>query len=257
MNSDQEIILLKENNEYLWISKPAGLMVHGDGRSDEYTLADWILEKYPELEHIGESWDFEKDGKNIAILRPGIVHRLDKDTSGVMVIAKTQDAYLFLKSAFKNREVKKIYHSFVYEWPAQDRGNIDAPIGRHPKDFRAKSAGKNARGTLRSAQTDFAILAKCEHKGERYAKVEWKPRTGRTHQIRVHAKHIQHPLVADTLYGGKRARRQHNLDFTRHALHAYTLTFTDKAGHEHTITAPYPQDFKDADEKFLAKNTSL
>lgn len=249
------IFVIHENEDYLWINKPAGIMVHGDGRNTEATLADWIIEHYPEIDLVGESWTHPETDERIP--RPGIMHRLDKDTSGIMVIAKSDTAFDFLKQAFKERRVTKTYHAFVYEWPSQQEYSIDAPIGRHHKDFRAKSAGPRARGQLRQAHTHMQIMGKIIHQNERYAKIICRPTTGRTHQIRVHAKYIQHPLVADTLYGGKRAVTQSNLGFERHALHAHSLSFIDHNGLEHTYSAPYPTDFQRADEFFLAKKPSL
>ena len=231
-------------------------MVHGDGRSDECTLADWVLSEYPDMRDIGEPWEYEHAGKTMTIYRPGIVHRLDKDTSGIMVLVKNKQAYDFLKNAFKERNISKTYHAFVYEWPGEISGIIDAPIGRHPKDFRARSAGKEARGTLRDAVTQYQVHDKYLYNNERYAYLSFSPQTGRTHQIRVHAKHIHHPLVADTLYGGKRAQSHHNLGFTRHALHAHTLSFVDHENNERTYEAPLPEDFQNA-QNLLAKKASL
>jgi len=245
------IAIIHENNDFLIINKPSGLMVHGDGRSDEATLADWILEKYPDSAGVGEDW--ETDSGEI-IQRPGIVHRLDRETSGVMVIARTPEAFDHLKRAFQNRTVNKEYHAIVYESVKHDDGIIDASIGKSRKDFRMWSAGRGARGRLRDAMTRYQVLERFEDtKGNQFTYLACFPETGRTHQIRVHMKYLNHPVVGDNLYAGKRLKvdatsGQYALGFTRHALHAHMLSFPDMNDREerHEFTADMPDDFKNA-----------
>jgi 23S rRNA pseudouridine1911/1915/1917 synthase len=230
------INVIYEDESVLVINKPAGLMVHGDGRSTEPTLADWMVETYPDIRDVGESWE-NQEGQ--IIYRPGIVHRLDRDTSGVMVIAKTQEAFEQLKEQFQNRLVQKMYHAVVYGNIIEDEGEIDKPIGKSKNDFRQWSAQPGARGTLREAHSIYRVLARSVDR--QYCYVEVSPKTGRTHQIRVHMKAIHHPVVCDALYA---AGRECTLGFKRLALHAHTLTLQLPDRGQMSFTAPLPSDFE-------------
>ncbi|MEY2641241.1 MAG: ribosomal large subunit pseudouridine synthase rRNA synthase [Candidatus Parcubacteria bacterium] len=236
--------VLYEDDTILAINKPAGLMVHGDGKSSEYTVADWMLEHYPETKHVGEPMVIitKTDARlpQTVILRPGIVHRLDKETSGVMLLAKTQQAFAHLKQQFQDRTVEKVYHAFLYSNVREDVLVVDAPIGRSSKDVRRWTAGKDARGELRYAVTEFKTLMRGMTEGEHVTLVEARPKTGRTHQIRVHAKLIDKPIVADSLYAPGRPSL---LGFSRLALHAQRITFTRPDGARVVVEAPYPEDF--------------
>lgn len=248
---DKPIILL-ESESALFINKPAGISVHRDGKTEEYTVADWVLETYPALASVGEPLLIRHKGEEISIPKPGIVHRLDKETSGVMLIAKTQEAYEFFKSQFQGREVKKIYHAFAYGWLKEDEQIVSLPIGRSTNDFRRYTTEGAARGMMRESETVFRALnrfGKKPYDGRGstedglYTFVEAEPKTGRTHQIRVHLKAINHPIVSDTLYCGK---RKPALGFSRLALHARSLTLALPGGEVKTVEAPYPEDFKNA-----------
>lgn len=234
--SNMEPIILYDNDEVLAVNKPAGLVVHGDGKTEEKTLADWILEKYPEIKDVGEPG---KVSTGEVVPRPGIVHRLDRETSGVMLIAKTEDSFQNLKKQFQNHEIKKVYEAFVEGEVKNDEGTIDRPISRSSKDFRMWTAQRGGRGEERDAITDYKVL---NRKGG-YSLVEVSPKTGRTHQIRVHFKAINYPLVADILYG---KGRENELGFERLALHSKQITFSGINGEQHTVLAPYPLDFKHA-----------
>lgn len=242
---------LYEDADVLAVYKPAGLMVHGDGKSPEYTLADWMLENYPESKHVGEPMVIitKTDARipQTVILRPGIVHRLDKETSGVMLLAKTQQGFLHLKEQFQSRTIEKTYHAFVYSNSKQDELHIDAPIARSSKDVRRWTAGKDARGERRDAVTDITVLGRTVVEGVPVMLLEARPKTGRTHQIRVHCKYIECPIIADTLYA---PGRDALLGFTRLALHAYKISFTTMKGERLTIEAPYPEDFVKASTFF-------
>ncbi len=233
------IEILFEDEHIVAVNKPAGLMVHGDGRSDEYTLADWVLENYPGSKDVGEPIE-TKDGKTI--YRPGIVHRLDKDTSGVMLIAKTTEGYTHLKEQFKNREVNKVYRALVYGEMKKDEVVVDAKIGRSKTFAKWTAIPKALRGTTRDAETHFLVLDRLEG----FTYIEARPKTGRTHQIRVHLQYLNYPIVADRLYAGKRYDSdapEKSLGFDRQALHAHIITFTDLGGTEQMVEAPLPQDF--------------
>lgn len=231
--------IIFENPDFLVINKPAGLMVHDDGKTKEKTLVDFLISNYPEIENVGEP--MEVDGKILP--RPGIVHRLDKETSGVMLVAKNEDSFYFLKNAFKDRLVDKTYHAFVWGNVKDDSGKIDAPIARSKNDFRKWSASRGVRGEKREAVTEYRVLSRFEEDGEKFTFIESRPKTGRTHQIRVHMKFINHPLVCDSLYNEKRPAV---LGFYRLALHSRKISFTGQNGENYEFEAPYPDDFLEA-----------
>lgn len=236
--------IIFENDDYLIINKPSGLVVHADGKTDEPTLSDWLIKKYPDIKNVGEPWT---DPEGNIIYRPGIVHRLDRDTSGIMVIAKTQKMYESLKNQFQERLIEKTYHAFVEgEIKGTTLGKtirIERPIGRSKSDFRRWSAQRGARGEMRDAITDFIVI----EKKDGVSFIEARPKTGRTHQIRVHFKAINHPIVGDILYG---AKAQNNLGFSRTALHSRVISFEDMSGEKVSYTAEYPADFQIALKNF-------
>lgn len=242
-----QITILYEDKDILAIDKPAGLVVHPDGKTEEVTLTDWVLEHYPKTAKVGEPIVIEARpatekspaSPEFIINRPGIVHRLDRETSGVMLIAKTAKAHAHLKEQFKERMIQKKYYAFLNGELKEQWGIINRPIGRSTSDFRKWSATRGARGELRPAETWWTLL------GARggYSFVEAEPKTGRTHQIRVHFKAINHPVVCDRLYAPDKLCA---FGFGRTALHASSITFTDMKGEAITVTAPIPVDFKEA-----------
>ncbi len=228
----KKIKILYEDSDVLAIDKPAGIAVHDDlAGNQDYTIADWILENHPELKKVGEN-----DGK---VARPGIVHRLDKDTSGVLLIAKNQLAYNFLKKQFQDKGVKKVYQAIIYGHLKNDSGIIDRPIGRSRVQFSAKITGGGARGEVRPAVTYYKVLQRFKD----YSLLELRPKTGRTHQIRVHLKSISHPIVCDPVYA-----KDHKClpEIKRQALHAISIDFILPNGREMKIESPLPIDFKKA-----------
>lgn len=240
--------ILFKNDSVVVVDKPSGLIVHDDGKTEEPTLVEWFISHFPDAEGVGEPLKLS-DGR--VITRDGVVHRLDRDTSGVIVLARTQDAFLELKEQFKKREVEKIYHTFVFSWFKEEdlEGVIDLPIGRSQKDFRRRSARKGAKGKLRSAETRYRVLKQGRDKktNEPAAFLEVFPKTGRTHQIRVHLSTLHHQIVCDPLYAESRACI---LGFDRLALHASKISF--KHGEEEIVVeAPLPDDFKHAEEQLI------
>jgi 23S rRNA pseudouridine1911/1915/1917 synthase len=234
MELDSKIIY--EDDDILAINKPAGLIVHSDGRTVEPSVADWFVKKYPEAAKVGEPIR-QSDGSFIE--RPGIVHRIDRETSGVLLLAKTHKGFEHLKEQFQEREVRKIYNAFVYGILKDDHGSINLPIGKSASDFRKWSASRGARGERREALTYYRVLAR----GEDTTLIEAQPKTGRTHQIRVHFRALQKPVVGDPLYAeGKPGL----LGFQRLALHSRSTTFKNTKGETITLTAPYPEDFRKA-----------
>lgn len=238
MNRDIEI--LYEDDEVLAINKPAGLVVHSDGRTNEPTLADWVLEKYPNVHGVGETIPLTNGG---VIEKWGIVHRIDRDTSGVLLIAKTQESFLNLKNQFQERTIKKSYRTIAQGTFKEEEGTIEKPIGRSTSDFRKWSAEYGARGELREASTSYKVLAEGESKGAKLSYLEVNPHTGRTHQIRVHLKAVGHPILCDKLYAPKSPCF---LGFERIALHAFSVSFKGQNGVLHKVSAPLPEDFKKA-----------
>ena len=212
-----------EDDNILVIDKPAGLAVHGEGSDPSGTVVEWFLGHVPEAKGVGEP-RIGQDGKEVE--RSGVVHRLDKDTSGVMVLAKDQKTFDHLKEQFQNREVKKEYRAIVYGHMKEEWGTIDRPIGRSAQDFRKRSAERGAKGHLREAVTDWQLIKQGEYEGEKFAYLKLMPKTGRMHQLRVHLKAIDHPIVGDQLYAGKRLEQSNNLDLDRLALHSFGLDVT-------------------------------
>lgn len=233
--------ILYEDKDILAIDKPAGISVHGDGRNDVETLADLILKEYPEMKNVGEPMEIEVNGEMKKIFRPGIVHRLDKDTSGVLLLARNQNAYEFLKKQFQNREIKKTYITLVSGHMKNDTGTIDASIGRSPSDPRKRIASRGKSGKLRDAVTEYKVLERIEIDGEKYTWVEVYPKTGRTHQIRVHMKFLNHPVVCDKLYAPDKICPE---SISRLALHAKSIEFKNLAWENLKIEAPIPEDLK-------------
>jgi 23S rRNA pseudouridine1911/1915/1917 synthase len=184
--------------------------------------------------------------------RPGIVHRLDRDTSGVMAVARTPAAYARLSRAFAAREVRKLYLAVAYGAPVPPAGLIDAPIGRHPthrKEMTVRPGGRPARTGYRTLAAAAGICL-----------LELDLHTGRTHQIRVHLKSLGHPLVGDPVYGEARYKglprplQAPLRDFPRPALHAWRLTLAHPAtGEPMTFEAPVPADLRDLWERVTGR----
>lgn len=224
-----KIKVLYEDSNILVIDKPSGIAVHPDGRSRDKTITDWVLKNYPKMKNVGEPMG--------EIDRPGIVHRLDRDTSGVMLLAKNQKAYEFFKNQFQTRTIKKVYHAIVTGYVKDDRGVINKPIGRSPADFRKWLAGRGARGELREAVTRYKVLKRLKN----FTYLEVAPKTGRTHQIRVHMKFINHPIVCDSLYNPDNPCPK---GINRLALHAKSIEFKNLKGKIIKVESPLPKEFK-------------
>lgn len=237
-----DIPILYEDDEVVVIDKPAGLVIHPDGRTKEYTLVDWVREHYPAIldAKVGEPIILTSGE---AIEKPGIVHRIDRETSGVLIIAKTQESFLNLKSQFQARTIKKNYKTIVHGFFKDTHGVIDKPIGRSAGDFRKWSAEYGARGELRPSVTEYDVLGQGEVDGAKLSCLDVFPHTGRTHQIRVHLKAVGHAILGDKLYAPKAPAA---LGFERVALHASFITFRNLKGEEKSVGAPLPLDFRSA-----------
>ncbi|MEN9920751.1 MAG: ribosomal large subunit pseudouridine synthase rRNA synthase [Candidatus Parcubacteria bacterium] len=244
-----EPTVIYEDEDVLVINKPEGWMVHEDGKpTDTPIVVEWFLRRLPQAAGVGEP-AYAKDGT--VLNRAGVVHRLDRETSGVLVLAKTQDAHQFLKKQFKDRNVHKEYRAFVYGRIHDRWGTINRPIGRSTKDHRLRSAMKGAKGQLRDAVTDFERIGMGEWQGEAFSYLKLIPKTGRTHQLRVHLRAIDRPIVNDELYGEYIRTRSNNLNMKRMALHAHQLELTLPNGHNERFIAPVPQAFEEAAERIV------
>ena len=212
--------ILYEDQDLMVIDKPAGLTVHPAPGHSDGTLANAVLAHIPEL-NAGES------------NRPGIVHRLDKDTSGLIIVAKNETAHMKLTGQFKDRSVTKIYQALVQGHIAPAEGVIEGAIGRDPLD--RKRMAVVTRG--RASRTEYKVI---DYLGN-YSLLEIKPRTGRTHQIRVHLTAIGFPIVGDATYGAK------SRFLARQFLHASQLTFNlPSTGERRTFRSDLPPDLVQA-----------
>jgi 23S rRNA pseudouridine1911/1915/1917 synthase len=216
------LVILYEDGDLLVIDKPAGLVVHPAPGHPAGTLVNAILHHCPDLQGVG------------GVQRPGIVHRLDKDTSGLLLVAKNDRSHRFLQAQFGDRTVAKAYLALLAGHLEPPRGRIDAPIGRHPH-HRQRMAVLPVGG--REAVTDYEVVA--VYPGATL--VAAYPRTGRTHQIRVHFASVGHPIVGDLVYG----RRRDRFGLERHFLHAQRLRFRrPNDGAELDFSSPLPSDLQ-------------
>lgn len=223
--------------EMIVVNKPAGMAVHPSPGNLHSTLVDALLARFPELATMAEP-----DG----VMRPGIVHRLDKQTSGVMVVARTPFARTALARQFKDRTVRKIYLAIVRGIVARDRITIARPLGRHPTERKRMSV--RARNP-RDAVSHLAVLARFADHPAPATLVRVRPETGRTHQIRVHLASIGHPCLGDPVYGGGAKASAEDADcanptnFDRQALHALALAISHpRTGERLEFIAPMPLD---------------
>lgn len=215
--------IIAKTKEYLVLDKPAGLAVQGVPGRTEGTLVDWLLKNYPEVGQVGED-----------AARPGLVHRLDKGTSGVILVARTAQSYNFFKRQFIERHVVKEYNALVWGCPKSELGTIDAPLTRSRRGgFRwrvARAADHNGRPAL----TEWRLVKSFDQ----WALLRLWPKTGRTHQIRVHLAHIGHPVAGDPVYAFKNQILPPGLE--RMFLHAGALTLKLPDGPRHKFEAPLP-----------------
>ena len=224
-----------ENDDLLVIDKPAGMVVHPAAGHDTGTLVHAVLGYDPDLEGIG--------GEE----RPGVVHRLDKETSGLIAIAKNERAHRWLVEQFKERLVEKTYLALVDGKPPTPTGRIEAPIGRDPRDRKKMAIVKLEKG--RQAISEYKTLESFP----RHTLLEFHPRTGRTHQIRLHCAFLGCPIAADTTYG----HRKPSLELNRHFLHAWRLKITlPGEQNPRLFEAPLPGELSQALEGLRQKGTS-
>ena len=227
--------IIYENDDFIALAKPAGLMVHGvkvrsgrkidENRRGEPTLVDWLIAHRPEVKSVGDD----------PATRPGIVHRLDKETSGIMIVVKNQTTFEYLKSLFAKHEVEKKYLALVSGIVKDEYGVIDAPIGIRNGTLKRSIHSKKM---AKPATTAYRVLRVFSGSHEKRTLLEVAPRTGRTHQIRVHLASIGHPIVGDRLYGAKRQSG-------RLMLHARAIAFSDMRGRRFEFETEPPAEFAD------------
>ena len=233
--------IVYEDNDILVLNKPRGMVVHPAPGAPGGTLVNALLAHCKGLSTIG------------GVERPGVVHRLDKDTTGLMVVAKNDSAHHKLQAQIQSRAAERKYLALVWGNPRFDQGIVDAPIGRHPVDRKKMAVIENTTvHRSRSASTEFKVL---ERFGG-FALLEAKLHTGRTHQVRVHAAYAGHPVVGDPAYSGGRRVQSGRREFVSNAnslidelhgqaLHAYSLSFDHPVtGQRMSFTAPVPSEFE-------------
>lgn len=218
--------ILHENSFAIGLNKPAGMLVHKTPGSSEATLVDWLLEHYPEIATIGDDH----------VVRPGIVHRLDRETSGAMIVARTQEAFDHFKRQFQERRVKKIYQALVVGTPSHEQGIIDLPIAQVGIKRVVAKPGRTKAKNEKEALTHWKI----QQRFRDFTLLTIEPKTGRTNQIRVHLTAMNHPIACDPVYGGKAVRCPENLN--RLFLHAQLLELTNPDGSLIHLEASLPND---------------
>jgi 23S rRNA pseudouridine1911/1915/1917 synthase len=232
----EKIKIIAEEKDFIILEKPEGLLVHPTDKNETNTLVDWLMEKYPDIRQVGESPE-----------RPAIVHRLDRDVSGIMLVPRTQEAFEFFKHQFKMRIINKKYTALVYGETEKEYDTIDLPISRsktkdglfasHPKIRGEKFQDKD-----KEAITEFEVKDRFIN----HTLLEIKILTGRTHQIRVHLQAYGYPIVGDKLYFSRKLKTKKEI--SRIFLHAHFLSFTGLDGTKHEFTSPLPEKL----EKYLS-----
>lgn len=236
-----EIPIIYKDQNFLVINKPAGLLVHSiylkpktQNLKPERTLVDWLLENYPEVGSVG---DPSTGSGQVIHERPGIVHRLDKDTSGIMLIARNQETFDYLKACFQKHQIQKTYIALVAGKVKNKTGRIDKPLGIKTGTTRRSVFGKKM---VKEAVTEYKVIkyvALRQAQGKDFTLLEVMPKTGRTHQIRVHLAYIGHPVAGDKMYGGKRTRVE---GLARQFLHAQSIEFASPDGKRMKFEAEMP-----------------
>ena len=215
--------IIFEDEDLIVINKPVGMVVHPAAGNPDGTLVNALLY------HCGDSLS----GIG-GVIRPGIVHRIDKDTSGLLVVAKNDPTHLALAEQLKGHHIRRIYYAVTIGNIKDDNGTVDAPIGRHPIDRKRMAVIRNSDMRARDAVTHWQVLARGTADGQSFTLVRCELETGRTHQIRVHMASIGHPLLGDEVYGGggTRFESKHRRLIAGQCLHAGELTFTHPQSNE-------------------------
>ena len=227
-NPDVKFKVVFEDDDILIIDKPAGLIIHPTEHMEPDTLANGLIAKYPEIKKVGDD-----------PVRPGIVHRLDRKVSGLLLVCKTQKAFEYYKNLFTTRDIKKTYTALVHGVMEQSSGTINFPISRSStKAGRMAAHPEETEIESKDAVTHYEVVTQFPHLALLKVNIE----TGRTHQIRVHMQAIQHPIVGDSLYSIKTVKQKVDLD--RVFLHATELEFVNRHGVAMKFKSPLPKDLK-------------
>ncbi len=227
-----QIKIIYEDEDILILDKPSGLLTHPKNWNDKSeSVISWLLKNRPLVKDVGDP----STGSGQANLRPGIVHRLDKETSGLLLIAKNQKSFEYLKELFQKREIIKTYIALVNGQLKNKKGVIETPLGKLGTKQTTRIQGKHELKE-KSAITKYGVLKEYTD----YSLLEVTPKTGRTHQIRVHLKSIGHPVVCDPLYAGKKLICPPELN--RLFLHAQKLSFVSPASESLTVETDLPPD---------------
>lgn len=228
--------IVYEDDDIIVINKPVGMVVHPAAGNPNGTLVNALLY------HCGKSLS----GVG-GIIRPGIVHRIDKDTSGLLVVAKNDEAHLFLSEQLKEHHISRIYTAIAVGNFREESGTVDAPIGRHPVDRKKMAVIHNSELRSRDAITHWSVMARGEADGNSFTLLRCQLETGRTHQIRVHMASVGHPLLGDTVYGGANTKFEahHKKHIVGQCLHAGELHLTHpRTKQEMQFFAPMPQNMQ-------------
>ncbi len=222
------IPIIYEDDSLLVIDKPAGISVVDENERETYTIKDWVKERYNLQDgHSGVEDEFEQ--------RFGIVHRLDKETSGVLLIAKKKVTFDYLKGLFKFRRIQKEYQTLVYGNVKEEKFEITAPIQRDKNNGLFYTINQEGR----QSTTEFVVASRFQIDGVDYSYLNAFPKTGRTHQIRVHLRALGHPVVNDTKYANNALLKSSEHSFSRMMLHAKKIIFVDWDGKERIFESDY------------------
>ena len=227
-STSENIQIIYESDDFLAVNKPAGLLIHPTENSSEKTLVDWLIQRYPEIKNVGDRPD----------IRPGIVHRLDRDTSGILIIARTQKFFSYFKRLLKTRQIEKIYLALVWVKILR-KGKINKSLGLKSGTIRRTTRGKNLK-MIKEAVTLYKPLKYFKKNNEDFTLLELHPKTGRTHQLRVHIASIHHSIIGDKRYG----RKRNPFNVNRQFLHAKSAEFNTLKGERIRLEAPLAEDLQ-------------
>ena len=252
--TNKKIEILYQDKNLIALNKPAGLLVHPTATGKEKTLSDWLIKKYPEIKNVGD------DPKN----RPGIVHRLDKDTSGIIIVPRNQKYFEYLKNLFQEHKIKKTYLALVWGEIKNKKGVIEKPISLKPGTTkRTVYKGKMEKPAITEYELikTFSYPRKSmpnQHESATFSLMKVIPKTGRTHQIRVHLASVGHPIVGDSLYGSKKLAMNLSkgipFKLDRQFLHAKSLEFNISEGNRIKLEADLPNELREVIDKLEVYN---
>lgn len=220
--------IIFKHSDFLIIDKPAGISVHPSEKETSGTLVNGLLEKFPEIKNVGEN-----------SLRPGIVHRLDKETSGILIVAKNQPAFQYFKKLFQDRKIQKTYLAWAWGNLKNKTGKIEAYLGKSSQNPTKQAVSHNPEKLInpKTALTNYQVLEEREDK----SLIELKPKTGRKHQLRLHLHSLGHPIIGDKKYFNKKIKAL-NKNFSRHLLHAQKIEFKYLDNKKYQFESELPRD---------------